>query len=385
MTQFSIAFEKFLSDMNKINDTFSAEAKEVLKSFCDFLGIARIEIDFYTTSSAYEKKEGTSYELYADGEKSDGFSIKKRFENHVHSIIEYTVYRKISADEWNEKMLENIELFIGTLFVYNSRSQLIKAVSDSSLRDSELEIHNLQYYLQYVAKIINKNMLNKYFGVYFNLKSFSVINHQFGREKGTEIMRKYVKNLSDELTEDEIVCRVGGDNFVGLFLKDNLEKIKAYLRGKTMPSESDDNYLITISTVAGAYMINGSEIQHPSDLMDKISTAFHTAKGNGSEMLFFDSDMMHDHDHAKWVESQFPYALDAEEFKVYYQPKIDLNTNRIVGAEALCRWFHEGKIVPPYQFIPILEQTLNICTLDFYMLDHVCRDIRKWLDSGKES
>ncbi|MBR1724624.1 MAG: EAL domain-containing protein, partial [Ruminococcus sp.] len=80
----------------------------------------------------------------------------------------------------------------------------------------------------------------------------------------------------------------------------------------------------------------------------------------------------------------FPEALEKEEFKVFYQPKIDINTGELIGAEALCRWFRDGKIVPPLDFIPILEQGHDICKLDFYMLDHVCRDIRRWLDEGRQ-
>ena len=59
-------------------------------------------------------------------------------------------------------------------------------------------------------------------------------------------------------------------------------------------------------------------------------------------------------------------------------------TGRVIGAEALCRWFHEGKMVSPGAFIPVLEETDDICKLDFYMLDHVCRDIRRWIDQGRK-
>ena len=74
-----------------------------------------------------------------------------------------------------------------------------------------------------------------------------------------------------------------------------------------------------------------------------------------------------------------------EEFKVFYQPKTQLNNYQLAGAEALCRWFRNGKVISPGEFIPVLEGSKAICTLDFYMLDHVCRDIRRWLDEGREA
>lgn len=79
----------------------------------------------------------------------------------------------------------------------------------------------------------------------------------------------------------------------------------------------------------------------------------------------------------------FPEALKNEEFQVFYQPKVSLKNYRLVGAEALCRWKHGGEMIPPFKFIPTLEAGQDICTLDFYMIEHVCRDIVKWLDEGK--
>lgn len=87
---------------------------------------------------------------------------------------------------------------------------------------------------------------------------------------------------------------------------------------------------------------------------------------------------------SKKIEELFPQAIKNEEFKVFYQPKVLLKNYKLNGAEALCRWFHDEKIVPPNDFIPVLESSKLICELDFYMLEHVCKDIRAWLDAGKK-
>lgn len=86
----------------------------------------------------------------------------------------------------------------------------------------------------------------------------------------------------------------------------------------------------------------------------------------------------------KEIENIFPEAIKNEEFKVYYQPKVRIEDGKIIGAEALCRWVRNGSIVPPMQFIPVLERSSSICVLDFYMLEHVCCDIRRWLDEGRK-
>ncbi|MBR5422112.1 MAG: EAL domain-containing protein [Lachnospiraceae bacterium] len=80
------------------------------------------------------------------------------------------------------------------------------------------------------------------------------------------------------------------------------------------------------------------------------------------------------------VRAIFQDAIEKEEFLVYYQPKTELERYQLHGAEALCRWKHEGELISPYRFIPILEEGQEICTLDYYMLEHVCRNIRYWMD-----
>ena len=84
------------------------------------------------------------------------------------------------------------------------------------------------------------------------------------------------------------------------------------------------------------------------------------------------------------IQQYFSEALEKGEFRPFYQPKVNVENGKLVGAEALCRWFRGGKVIPPFEFIPVLEQTSEICRLDFHMLECVCRDMRRWADEGRE-
>lgn len=86
----------------------------------------------------------------------------------------------------------------------------------------------------------------------------------------------------------------------------------------------------------------------------------------------------------KKIEEDCLKALENGEFMPFYQPKVLLSNYTLAGAEALCRWQKNGKLVPPIEFIPVLEQSDLVCQLDFYMLEHICKDIRRWLDEGKK-
>lgn len=83
----------------------------------------------------------------------------------------------------------------------------------------------------------------------------------------------------------------------------------------------------------------------------------------------------------KEVAMSFNYALTHGEFVPFYQPKVLLKNNQLCGAEALCRWFHDGKMVSPMDFVPVLERDGSVCRLDFYILEQVCKDIRRWIDA----
>ena len=100
--------------------------------------------------------------------------------------------------------------------------------------------------------------------------------------------------------------------------------------------------------------------------------------------VFATTDMMQSILRQKQIMEIFPEALKAREFEVYYQPKVDTMHNRMVGAEALVRWNHEGQVVRPDEFIGILERDDSICSLDRYVFEQVCKHIRHWINHGIE-
>lgn len=119
--------------------------------------------------------------------------------------------------------------------------------------------------------------------------------------------------------------------------------------------------------------------------LNAASTAMHAAKMSGKADRFcFDDQMVENALRQKEVSQMFPKALADREFVVYYQPKVTLADNQLCGCEALVRWFRDGAMVPPMDFIPVLEREGSVCKLDFYVLEQVCRDVRDWKAKGIE-
>ena len=103
---------------------------------------------------------------------------------------------------------------------------------------------------------------------------------------------------------------------------------------------------------------------------------------NHANVQFYDESMVKLVNNTKKIESRFKDAIVKGEFVAYYQPKVNLENNLLIGAEALCRWNRGKKLLTPGSFIEILEKSNRICSLDYYMLESVCKDIAGWMDKG---
>lgn len=252
-----------------------------------------------------------------------------------------------------------------------------------SFRADSIDVFNLNYFFKTIDEKIASGELSEYAACRFDMKRFSVVNHQFGREDGTKILNKFIVGLQKRLGEDGCVCRIQGDTFTVLFRKKRISFVTNYLSGTMIELGLKYKKKAMLSTYAGYYEIVGEKTAE--EIMDRIGMAWNIAKHvKRVPYVFFDEKLMQSVENEKWVESVFDEALRNEEFMVYYQPKVTLKNYRLNGAEALCRWKHNGEMVLPYRFIPVLEQSNMICELDFYMLEHVCRDLKRWRDEGRE-
>jgi hypothetical protein len=231
--------------------------------------------------------------------------------------------------------------------------------------------------------------------VRFNLKHITQINHSSAERLAILSLR--LLSHARGGTRRRGFIGAWRDNFVALCELDWLPEVLQILKGRKiqLAAEKDSGARnstgekggarvpvqnsVMVSALAGIFVISrGVEVENTGEIMDKVTSAFQAAKLTPSEDIQFYSDELgQQKDKIMRIQQQFAEALDQDEFLVYYQPKVNIDTKELIGAEALCRWSHEGKIVPPMEFIPTLELGSEICALDFYMLDHVCRDIRR--------
>ena len=380
---YSMLLNEFIIEGEKIEQYRGPAFNKILEPICKFLRISRISSAVFdsTCDSAIIK---SAPHIYYDDGNADSTRVLKFTENNVRACkANYSFMQSKSGQDWSEEEVQQIEAFEKLIYTFCDRSYASTIAKDLSMFDNDLMVYPLTFFLATVKNLIRQGRIGEFGGVYFNIKHFSSINDRFGRDCATNIMKQFIHGIQEKILYEECICRVGGDNFVVLFKKDNLNIIKNYLSG--MPITFNDGETVTVTTTAGYYMIPEAT-ESATDVMDRISTAYQLAKSVYKRpFLFYDDEIMQHQTHVKEIEMMFPSAIENEEFKVFYQPKTQLNNYQLAGAEALCRWFRNGKVISPGEFIPVLEGSKAICTLDFYMLDHVCRDIRRWLDEGREA
>lgn len=382
--EYTQAMEHFIVKMENISELIHPDTQEAMGPLCRVLRIAQVEADFYEIMEYDERKWGGRAVFYR-GEQVDrqrGISFEEQTEEG--NLMEYFIYPIQGEALWEQEELQKIQIFVKLLFSFHGRILIMQMVENLTFRDQEFGIYNHAWFMKNTNLMISRGEIGKYAACYFNLRHYSVVNQQIGRGRATMVMGKFIRQLQDHLSDKEMVCRVNGDNFVVLFYKSNLKLVMDYLKGVGIVYDEKEKKRVWVTTYAGYYMIPQS-CKSAASIMEKLGTAINMAKNvRKTEYVFFDEELMRGIRMGKMIEATLPEAIEREEFHVYYQPKILLKDYRLIGAEALCRWFQNGKIVAPGEFVPILEQSKLICLLDFYMLEHVCRDIRRWLDEGKK-
>jgi diguanylate cyclase (GGDEF)-like protein/PAS domain S-box-containing protein len=222
--------------------------------------------------------------------------------------------------------------------------------------------------------------------LFVDIDRFKHINDTLGHAIGDQLLRSVAGRLVASVRGSDTVSRQGGDEFVVLLpsmahAEDAARSANKILSSLSRPQRVAEHDLqITISIGISVYPDDGSDAE---TLVKNADVAMLNAKDNGrNNYQFFKSDMNAHALERQSLESGLRHALAGHEFLLYYQPKMDLETETITGAEALIRWAQAGSgIVLPEKFIPIAEQCGYIVPIGRWVLREACRQAKSWLDA----
>ncbi|MCR5706821.1 MAG: GGDEF domain-containing phosphodiesterase [Ruminococcus sp.] len=381
--EYYILFEEYLKNLSKLAVPDPMAIRSYISGLCKILRISKVVVFFYDSLKDEATGKGRSTCVFNTGEECV-VAISDRLVTEINSVAVCEVSIAKDAEPWSYTERERITLALKTTMTFISRLRL-KHVTDKLTFYDPDGFHNLRYFIGHMEKLALEDRLVGKVALHFNLKHFSLVNQQVGRNAGSIAMKGYYNTLNDDLDDESTVCRCGGDNFIMICSRSELDRVLRYLSGAAVIYDRDTGDRVMVSACTGVFIIpEGFELNSPGDIIDKVISASQSARQpQNDDVVYFNEVMVANKERIVHLQQLFPSAIQNEEFLVYYQPKVDIDTGEISGAEALCRWLRDGCIVPPADFIPIFEQNSDVCKLDFYMLEHVCRDIRRWLDEGR--
>ena len=259
---------------------------------------------------------------------------------------------------------------------------LRQELSRVKTHDELTGLYNRNTFFEKVREEFDKNPDEKYAIVCLDIEKFKFINDRFGFVEGDRLLTYIGEMLAEKAAKcHSVACRISADVFSFLAREKDIkpDALGAEIQGwvKDYPLDVD------IKISVGIYHVESRNV--PIRLMcDRATFAIENIKGNYMVNVAEYNKNVRDH-----MFSQNELLNDAEsafanrDFKVYLQPKFDIRTNKVVGAESLVRWQHPKKgLVMPKDFIPLFEQNMLITRLDEYIWEETCRVIRGWMDCG---
>ncbi len=356
-------------------DEFSYETQQTYDEFMDdILNKTAYVVDFSTEdmsfSAAYEPLKFNNWSLVY--------------------ILPSTVVEQNSQSITEKLFILNIMIVLAlaalVAYVVHSKQQHMKSIEKIAFYDELTGLPNIAKFKLDISKILNENNGKQYYVVKGDIENFKAINDMYDHKVGDEVLKTIAK-VGLELDEPSfLMARVGGDEFLMFaerhFFEDMNLTSTMYETAFQSKLEYAKNHQFIFRL--GRYLIEENETD-VNEIISKTNYAHRQTKlANSSRIGYYNDDIKRKLLKRTEIANKMENALANNEFKVFLQPKNSVETNRVIGAEALVRWIEQdGGMIYPNDFIPLFERNGFIEKVDKYIFESVCKTIRSWIDDNK--
>jgi diguanylate cyclase (GGDEF)-like protein len=311
-------------------------------------------------------------------------TVTARLSSEVGMDMEVVVYADPDYT-FTEYERNYMQFLMQMVFHVIGRRQIMSLLDLTSVTDAVAGIPNAVGLKSFMARTVAMHEQGGYTSVFMNFKNFKYINQRVGMQTGNLILRYFALSMQRMIERDEeIVARLGGDNFF-LYIKDeHIDLIEKTLRNFMLEFDEGGNTLaIRLEVRMGIYNVGPDD--NVIDIMDNSNTAMGLSREPDQPLhVYYHPKMKAREIGKKELSVVFPSALKNGEFVVYYQPVVDMNEQRMCEAEALVRWERNGIVVVSKDFVPVLERDGSVHMLDFNVFERLCRDQAEWRNKGFE-
>lgn len=273
-------------------------------------------------------------------------------------------------------------LVVGTIINVDEEVKLRESLRCRAEYDGLTGVYNKETFQQKAKEILDASPHTPHVFVQMDIDRFKTVNELFGKREGDKILKLFARTLSNLTENGELCARLGNDVFGILLSRTGAETTQFVTEVNAALNQYPVDFDFIIS--AGVCCVKNYQGEPVNLLLDHAGLAQRSIKGNFINRVAFYQDYMgkqlaREH----FIIGSVKRAIANREFMMFLQPKFDMRTEEMIGAEALVRWRHptEGLIMPG-EFIPLFEKNGFIMRLDEYMWDCACQSIRKWLDAG---
>ena len=381
-------------------------AGEVIESLAE--GVAIIDQDFritsinpaYTTISGYTPKDLLGHHPINHAALSkDGIQYK----NMIAGLEERG---KWEGEFWNlrkdgEKYAERLSVttisnpdddvrqFAAIISDITKRKQDEERILYQANYDNLTSLPNRTLFHDRLEQgIVNMKRSDKSLGLMFiDLDGFKLVNDTLGHDIGDLLLKEAADRLEECVRDGDTVARLGGDEFTIIMPNLDDHRNAPLLAQRVLDSLAAPFHLNGHETfISGSIGITifPDDATSAHSLLKNADAAMYRAKEKGkANFQFFTTDMNQEVEDRLVVKSGLTKALEGREFKLLYQPKLDLVTNKVIGAEALMRWESPDLgLVSPVTFIPILEESGMVIEVGAWAIREACRQHLRWLEEG---
>ncbi|NRD76862.1 EAL domain-containing protein [Bacillus sp. BRMEA1] len=323
-------------------------------------------------------------------------NIERLLNTETHSLTEDLLIKTKSGE------IRDVEIR-SVVTTFNNKKAIIGTIIDVTNEkrvENELnivlqELQNMAFH-DTLTGLLNRNSLNRYLEeqlqvlnpikdslsiLFIDFDRFKNINDTLGHKYGDLMLQKASEILASCVNNKELVFRYGGDEFVIALNKTNASE--AEIIAQNIIEKFSDSIFLDEIEVFTTPSIGISVFPHDGgnteELIKAADLAMYFAKESGkNNYKFFNTSIGERINRSSVIERELRKALKEKQFILYFQPKIDLKTNQIIGYESLIRWNHpEMGMIPPNDFIPIAEETGLIAKLGEWVLEEACQKVQE--------
>ncbi len=290
--------------------------------------------------------------------------------------------------DWKEEMPTLLKLgdfVVSRYFQQMEKQQKEEEAEYRSKYDRLTGMMNLTYFTAACEQYVDAHPDSRFAVLYTDFNNFKYFNETYGYNEGNNILKEYAAFLKD--SSSLLQCRITADSFVSLYETNDAEWLRQYFveRGELFCETAHQHYDKCKLGIAGGIAMLDRSLDSISLNIDNANMARKNVRKDAMvQVMIYTSDIRDEQQKQMEIVSHMEEALENREFKVFLQPKMDMFTDKVIGAEALVRWFKpDGTMVSPGDFIPIFEENGFVTHLDFEMMRQVLDMQQRRLQEGK--